>query len=56
MTDIEKVFRKECKEIGIDYNEFPYEFLENSRICYSSIIAAMMWVLKKRQDKALMEA
>ena len=56
MTSIEKMFRKECEEIGIDYSEFPYEFLEDSRIYSSSIIAAMMWVLKKRQDKMLVEA
>lgn len=51
MTDVEKVFRKECEELGILYDEFPYEFLENSAVNYSSIIGAMMWILKKRQDK-----
>jgi hypothetical protein len=55
MSDMNEMFRKECEDLGIDYEKFPYDFSEGSSIHYPTIIAAMMWILKKRQDKALME-
>lgn len=54
MSDMNEMFRKECEDLGIDYEKFPYDFSEGSSIRYPTIIAAMMWILKKRQDKALM--
>lgn len=56
MSDMNEMFRKECEESEIDYKEFPYDFPENSSIHYPTIIDAMMWILKKRQDRVLMEA
>ena len=46
-----EVFKKECKELGIPFNEFPFSFGEGCSVNYSTIIEAMMWILKKRQDK-----
>ncbi len=51
MSDMDEIFKKECEELGIDYSEFPYEFSEDTRIYYPIVFAAMMWILKKRQDK-----
>jgi hypothetical protein len=53
MSDIDEMFRSECKEVDVDYAEFPYEFLEGSRINFPSVIKALMWILKKRQDKMM---
>ena len=46
-----EMFKKECEEIGINYDEFPYDFAEGFQFSYPAIFEAMMWILKKRQDK-----
>ena len=53
MSKTNELFRKECKELGIDYSEFPFDFADGSVINWATIIKAMMWILKKRQDKLL---
>jgi hypothetical protein len=50
LSDINKMFKAECEELGIDFAEFPYDFAEGCQIYYPAIFEAMMWVLKKRQD------
>lgn len=44
-------FEKACKEAGIPYEEFPYDFPVGGKIDYASIVGAMMWILTRRQDK-----
>lgn len=52
-----EVFRKECEELGINYDtEFPFHFAPASVIEISVIADAQMWILKRRQDKMLAEA
>jgi hypothetical protein len=46
-----EMFEKECEELGILFEEFPYDFAEGGRIDFPALAAAMMWILKKRQDK-----
>ena len=46
-------FEKACEEAGIPYEEFPYDFGDGCRIDYASIVGAMMWILTRRQDKAI---
>lgn len=53
MSDINEMFKKECEELDIDYSGFPFDFAEGSLIHYPTVIKAMMWILKKRQDKVL---
>ncbi len=50
------MFKKECEELGIDYDTFPFDFPDGSRIDFTALIQALMWILKKRQDKMLAEA
>lgn len=45
-----EMFQKECEELGIPFEEFPYDFAEGSQIEFPGVAAAMMWILKKRQD------
>ena len=45
-----EVFKRECEEIGIPFEEFPFDFSENQCLTYSTVIEAVMWILKKRQD------
>lgn len=44
------IFRKECEELGIDFNDFPFDFSEGSTANLASVTRAMFWILKKRQD------
>ena len=46
-----EVFKRECEELGIPFEEFPWDFAEGSCINYSTVFDAMMWILKKRQDR-----
>ena len=46
-----EIFKKECEELGIPFEEFPWDFAEGSPISYPHVFEAMMWILKKRQDK-----
>jgi len=46
-------FRKECEDLGIDFEEFPYDFSESYPVSFSALFKAMFWLLKKRQDKLL---
>lgn len=55
MTDVQEMFKKECEELGIDFSEFPFDFPEGAERDYPTIFQAMMWILKKRQDKTLSE-
>lgn len=48
-----EVFKKECEELGIPFDEFPFDFNPCSKIDFPALAAAMMWVLKKRQDKMM---
>lgn len=48
-----EMFQKECEELGIPFEEFPYDFAEGSQVEFPSLAAAMMWILKKRQDKMM---
>lgn len=53
MDAMNEMFRKECEELGIDYSEFPFDFPNNARMDCCSLFKAMLWILKKRQDKTL---
>ena len=46
-----EMFRKECEEMGINYSKFPFDFPDGARMDCCSIFKAMMWILKKRQEK-----
>ena len=48
-----EMFKTECEEIGVDYQEFPYDFAAGTLINYNTLTKALMWVLKKRQDKMM---
>lgn len=48
-----EVFKRECEELGISFEEFPWDFAEGSPIISSSVFDAMLWILKKRQDKQM---
>lgn len=50
---LNEVFKRECEELGISYMEFPFDFAEGSIINYTTVFDAMMWILKKRQDKQM---
>jgi hypothetical protein len=50
---VNEVFEKECEELGIPYEEFPFDFAPHSEIDFSLLADAMMWLLKKRQDKMM---
>jgi hypothetical protein len=46
-----EIFKQECEEAGIPFEEFPFDFAENSEMNWGAVIKAVMWILKKRQDK-----
>lgn len=50
-----EMFEKECEELGIPYEEFPFDFAVSNRIDFPALAKAMMWILKKRQDKMMSE-
>lgn len=56
MSDMNEMFKKECEELEINYSEFPFDFSDGCLIHNPTLIKAMMWILKKRQDKILMGA
>ena len=39
-----EVFEKACKEAGIPYESFPFDFQETSPVDYASLTAAMLWI------------
>jgi len=45
-----EIFKQECEEAGIPYEEFPFEFNDCDPINFGSMVKAMMWILKRRQD------
>ena len=51
-----EIFKEECKEAGISFDEFPYDFTEGCAVSWGTVIKAVMWILKKRQDKMMREA
>lgn len=50
-----EMFKKMCDEAGIEFNEFPFDFPESAERNWPDIVEAIMWILKKRQDKTLEE-
>jgi len=53
MKELNMVFKRQCEGIGISYKDFPYDFNTDAPIPYGTIIEAMMWILKRRQDTEL---
>jgi hypothetical protein len=53
MLSVNEIFYKELDELGIPREEFPYDFLLGREVCWPIFFDAMIWVLKKRQDKML---
>ncbi len=53
MSELLKMFKKECEEAGIDFIDFPFGFQDEYPIVYHQVIEGIMWILKRRQDKVL---
>lgn len=50
MSSIDDIFEEECKEAGISYEEFPFDFSVGNEMNWGTVIKAVMWILKRRQD------
>jgi hypothetical protein len=48
-----EMFEKECKELGIPFEEFPFDFQPCHEVNFPALAEAYMWILKKRQDKMM---
>ena len=48
-----EMFQKECEELGIPFEEFPFDFQPSHEVNFPALAEAYMWILKKRQDKMM---